>query len=113
LVLGGLIRDRVETQDRGVPFMKNIPIIGYLFGAKVRTITKTELLMLVTPRVIGTALDAARITDEIRRATPELEDTFRRSPRQPRSRRRRARASRRRCPRRRPSRWCPARTRLR
>src|SRR5437016_2484755 len=85
LVLGGLIRDRVETQDRGVPFMKDIPIIGYLFGAKVRTVQKTELLMLITPRVIGTALDAARITDEIRRSTPELEDTFRRSPRQPSS----------------------------
>src|SRR5207249_2734131 len=48
LVLGGLIRDRVETQDRGVPFMKDIPIIGYLFGAKVRTVQKTELLMLIT-----------------------------------------------------------------
>ena len=83
LVLGGLIRDAVTTADRGVPFFKDIPILGYLFGAKVRTVEKTELLILVTPRVIGTALDAARITDEIRRSTPELEDTFRRSPRQP------------------------------
>jgi type II secretory pathway component GspD/PulD (secretin) len=49
----------------------------------VRTINKTELLILITPRVIGTAIDAARISEEMRRATPELEDTFRRSPRQP------------------------------
>ena len=83
LALGGLIRDSVTTQDRGIPFLKDIPILGYLFGAKVRTVEKTELLILVTPRVIGTALDAARITEEIRRSTPELEDTFRRSPRQP------------------------------
>ncbi len=85
LALGGLIRDSVTTQDRGIPFLKDIPILGYLFGAKVRTVEKTELLILVTPRVIGTALDAARITEEIRRSTPELEDTFRRSPRQPSS----------------------------
>ena len=86
LALGGLIRDSVTTADRGVPFFKDIPILGYLFGAKVRTVEKTELLILVTPRVIGTALDAARITDEIRRSTPELEDTFRRSPRLPSTR---------------------------
>jgi general secretion pathway protein D len=83
LVLGGLIRDSLSTEHRGIPFLKDIPILGYLFGARVRTINKTELLMLITPRVIGTAIDAARISEEMRRATPELEDTFRRSPRQP------------------------------
>jgi general secretion pathway protein D len=83
LVLGGLIRDRVETQDRGIPFLKDIPILGYFFGAKVRTTTRTELMLLITPRVIGTALDAARMTEEMRRSTPELEGTFGRAPRQP------------------------------
>jgi general secretion pathway protein D len=83
LVLGGLIRDSTSTENRGIPFFKDIPILGYLFGAKVRTITKTELLILITPRVIGTALDAARITDEMRKVTPDLEKSIRRAPRQP------------------------------
>jgi general secretion pathway protein D len=83
LVLGGLIRDSTSTENRGIPFFKDIPVLGYLFGAKVRTITKTELLILITPRVIGTALDAARITDEMRRVTPGLEQSIRRAPRQP------------------------------
>jgi len=83
LVLGGLIRDRKSNEDRGIPFLKNIPLLGYLFGAKVVTITKTELLILITPRVIGTAVDAARITEEMRRATPSLEESIRRAPRQP------------------------------
>jgi general secretion pathway protein D len=83
LVLGGLIRDSTSTENRGIPFFKDIPVLGYLFGAKVRTITKTELLILITPRVIGTAMDAARITDEMRRVTPQLEKSIRRSPRQP------------------------------
>jgi general secretion pathway protein D len=83
LVLGGLIRDRLAWEDRGIPFLKDIPVLGYLFGAKVRTVNKTELLILITPRVIGTALDAARITDEKRRATPDLEEAVRRAPNGP------------------------------
>jgi general secretion pathway protein D len=83
LVLGGLIRDRKTNEDRGIPFLKNIPLLGYLFGAKAVTIQKTELLILITPRVIGTAVDAARITEEMRRATPSLEESIRRAPRQP------------------------------
>jgi general secretion pathway protein D len=81
LVLGGLIRDRRSVEDRGIPFLKNIPVLGYLFGAKVNTSTKTELLILITPRVIGTALDAARVTEQMRRSAPNMEDTFRLSPR--------------------------------
>jgi len=83
LVLGGLIRDRRSDEDRGIPFLKDIPILGYLFGTKAQTTTKTELLILITPRVIGTALEAARLTEEMRRATPELERSIRRAPRQP------------------------------
>jgi general secretion pathway protein D len=83
LALGGLIRDSLRTESRGVPFLKDIPVLGYLFGAKVRTVNKTELLLLITPRVIGTAMDAARITEEMRRATPELERTMQRAPRPP------------------------------
>jgi general secretion pathway protein D len=83
LVLGGLIQERRTIDDRGVPFFKNIPLIGFLFGFKGLKIEKTELLMLITPRVVGTAVDAARLTEEMRRATPELDDAFRHAPRPP------------------------------
>ena len=83
LVLGGLIQDTVTIDDRGIPLLKKIPILGYLFGFTERRIEKTELLLLITPRVIGTALDASKITDQMRRATPELNDAVRRAPRPP------------------------------
>ena len=83
LVLGGLIRERAENQDRGIPLLKDIPLIGYLFGAKVRSVQKTELLIVITPRVIGTALDASRLTEEILRSNPEASATMRYSPRPP------------------------------
>jgi general secretion pathway protein D len=85
LVLGGLIQDKVTLDDRGIPFLKDIPILGKLFGFKGRAVEKTELLLLITPRVIGTALDAARITDEMRRTTKELDEAIRHSPRAPTS----------------------------
>src|SRR2546425_11022506 len=83
LVLGGLIQDKTPPDHRGIPFLKEIPILPYLFGFKERQLTKTELLLLITPRVLGTALDAARITDEMRRATPELDHAIRTAPRPP------------------------------
>jgi hypothetical protein len=36
---------------------------------------------MITPRAVGTALDAARITDQMRRVTPELEQSIRQAPR--------------------------------
>jgi general secretion pathway protein D len=77
LVLGGLIQTKRETVKRGIPFLNKIPVIGYAFGNTTENITKTELLMLITPRVVGTALDATRITDQMRRLTPELRDSIR------------------------------------
>ncbi len=56
--------------------LKDIPILGYLFGTKVNTVDKTELLILITPRVIGTALDAARVTESMRKVTPQFDKTF-------------------------------------
>jgi general secretion pathway protein D len=85
LVLGGLIQDKVTLNDRGIPFLKNIPLIGYMFGFKERAIERTELLMMITPKVIGTAVDAARVTDEMRHATQELNNAVNSSPLRPRS----------------------------
>jgi general secretion pathway protein D len=83
LVLGGLIQDKVTIDNRGIPLLKDIPVLGLLFGFKERKVEKTELLLLITPRVIGTALDAKKITDQMRRARPELDEAIKRSPRPP------------------------------
>jgi general secretion pathway protein D len=76
LVMGGLIQTKKEYIKTGIPFLNKIPVVGYLFGDTKENVTKTELLMLITPRVVGTALDASRITDQMRRLTPELRDSI-------------------------------------
>ena len=83
LVLGGLIQDKRTLNQRGVPILYKIPVFGFLFGFKENIIEKSELVLLITPRVVGTPLDAQRITDEMRRATPELSDALRKAPRPP------------------------------
>jgi general secretion pathway protein D len=76
LVLGGLIQNKRETIKTGIPFLNKVPVLGYLFRNTTESISKTELLLLITPRVVGTALDATRITDQMRRITPELKDSI-------------------------------------
>jgi general secretion pathway protein D len=77
LVLGGLIQNRRTTEKSGIPFLSRIPVFGYLFGSTFEQVQKTELILMITPRVIGTALDAARVTDQMRNLTPELRDSIR------------------------------------
>ncbi|HEV2056599.1 MAG TPA: type II secretion system secretin GspD [Methylomirabilota bacterium] len=83
LVLGGLIQSKRSFIRNGIPFLSRIPVLGYLFGSTEEIIDKTELLLLITPRVIGTALDAARVTEQMRKVTPELGQSFKLAPPRP------------------------------
>jgi general secretion pathway protein D len=83
LVLGGLIQNRRTFIRTGIPGLSRIPVLGLLFGSREEKLEKTELVLMITPRVVGTAVDAARITEEMRRITPELEKSLRRAPRPP------------------------------
>jgi general secretion pathway protein D len=83
LVLGGLIQNKRTFIKTGIPFLNRIPVLGYLFGTTEEKIEKTELLLLITPRVVGTAVDAARVTDQMMRITPDIEESIRRAPRLP------------------------------
>lgn len=52
IVLGGLISENRTKNDRSVPFFSDIPLIGGLFDGTDDTQDKTELVVLVTPKVI-------------------------------------------------------------
>lgn len=51
-VIGGLIRTNDSNVHRGVPFLKNIPLLGYLFRSTNTVKEERELLIFVTPRII-------------------------------------------------------------
>jgi general secretion pathway protein D len=66
LVLGGLIRDAVTDGTSGVPLLSRIPIVGALFGAQTRNGGRTELLVVITPRVVRSSYDARQVSIEMR-----------------------------------------------
>lgn len=51
VLIGGLTDDAFTRTNSGVPFLKDIPILGWLFGTTERTHTKSELVILVTAKV--------------------------------------------------------------
>ncbi|MBX3354181.1 MAG: hypothetical protein KF724_00605 [Phycisphaeraceae bacterium] len=52
VVIGGLIQDRFERIDKKIPFLGDIPIVGFLFSNKSEQVQKTELLIVLTPHVV-------------------------------------------------------------
>ncbi|MGH8183494.1 MAG: SPOR domain-containing protein, partial [Rhodanobacteraceae bacterium] len=64
VLLGGLIQQTDSNTDNGVPFLNRIPVLGRLFGTTDRNKTRTELIVLITPRIIRNPEDARRVTDE-------------------------------------------------
>ncbi len=67
IVLGGLIQNTQTDNEGGIPVLHKIPLIGKLFGQTSSENRRTEILVLITPRVIGDRDDAREITDEFRR----------------------------------------------
>lgn len=73
LALGGLIRNTQSKGKTGIPFLSQIPILGGLFGRQSVNGSKTELIVLLKPRVIRTVDDGRAITDELRAKIKSLE----------------------------------------
>ncbi|MHB8528962.1 MAG: type II secretion system secretin GspD [Caulobacteraceae bacterium] len=66
VALGGLIRNEVTKTRSTIPLLGQIPIIGHLFGDTGKALARTELLVILTPRVIRTSVDAEAATQELR-----------------------------------------------
>lgn len=67
IVLGGLIKGNNNDNKTGIPFLHELPLIGPLFGNTSYTKDKTELVVLITPRVVTSRQDAREISDEFKR----------------------------------------------
>ena len=52
IFMGGLIANITNTVDTGVPWLKDIPLLGWLFKYQKEQVDKKELLMMITPYVI-------------------------------------------------------------
>ena len=68
--MAGLITDNVSTGNSGIPWLKDVPILGLIAGSQNNTRTRTELLILLTPHVIHDQRDARALTQDLREQMP-------------------------------------------
>src|SRR6185312_10959333 len=72
IVLGGLINDQLNTSSSGIPLLSKIPVLGALFGTQGYQRTRTELVLIITPRIISDSQQARDATLELSNKLPAL-----------------------------------------
>ena len=65
IVIGGLIRETKSNGVSGTPWFVNIPVLNFLFGQTSDSVSKNELIILISPYVISTPDDVDAITQEL------------------------------------------------
>lgn len=68
--LAGLITDNYSHSNQGIPWIKDIPILGALAGTQNNQRTRDELLVLLTPHVVYNARDVRALTEDMEQAMP-------------------------------------------
>ncbi len=67
VALAGLIRDNSQEGNSGLPFLKDVPVVGTLFSSQNNTRARTELIVLITPRVVQNQENARALTEDLRK----------------------------------------------
>lgn len=52
VVIGGIFKEDKSETETGIPWLRDIPILGWLFGAQKKGSTRSELLIFLTPTVL-------------------------------------------------------------
>lgn len=65
VVLGGLVSNKETASNNGVPFLKNMPIIGNLFKSQSKQKSRTELLVMIVPYIIESDQQAKAVTGAV------------------------------------------------
>lgn len=76
LALGGLIEDSRNVTSAGVPFLEKIPLLGEAFKSKTKKVKRTELLILITPRIVRDRDEARAATEEFRERLEAIKPLF-------------------------------------
>jgi type IV pilus assembly protein PilQ len=52
IVIGGIRKTRKDINEKGLPFLRKLPVLGWLFKTDAKENTTDELLIFITPRVV-------------------------------------------------------------
>jgi MSHA type pilus biogenesis protein MshL len=67
IVIAGLMQDRAGHDTAKVPFVGDVPVVGHLFKRTEKTLRKIDLVILLTPTILGPGETTALTAREIRR----------------------------------------------
>src|SRR5581483_11032950 len=70
IILGGMIGTTKTKTKAGVPYLKDMPLLGALFRSNTETEQRTELIVLLRPTVLPTPEAAAMVANTERRNLP-------------------------------------------
>ncbi len=83
VVLAGLMRQDKTTGSAGLPGLARIPVIGGLFGSQSTKDVRTELVVIITPRVVNDTRQARLFSEELTRQLPAIQEMISQLPRGP------------------------------
>ena len=65
VVVGGLVDNQEERNRSGIPYLRDIPVIGWLFGGLRKTRIQSEIFLFLTPHIVASDDDADRLRREL------------------------------------------------
>lgn len=65
IVISGLTKQRIASGDAGWPFLKDIPILGYVFKADSKSDDMEEVLIFITPHILQAAVDVSHMSPSV------------------------------------------------
>ena len=72
IVLGGLVKEKKSLDRAGLPFFYKIPIVGWLFGSREDSVSRNELLIFITPRVIRSVEEGVKLSRDFEERVAQL-----------------------------------------
>lgn len=88
IALGGMIQRSENMGNSGIPYLKDIPLLGAAFSTRSSTRTRTELLVFLTPHVIRNLPAALNVTEKLKQDMEDVRNALEdlpnhRNPRRP------------------------------
>ena len=72
IVLGGLVKERKSLDRSGLPWLYKIPLIGWIFGSRTDSVSRNELLIFITPRVIRSVEEGVQLSRDFEERVAQL-----------------------------------------
>jgi general secretion pathway protein D len=72
IVLGGLVKERKSLDRSGLPWFYKIPVFGWIFGSRTDSVSRNELLIFITPRVIRSVEEGIQLSRDFEERVSQL-----------------------------------------